>query len=252
MTGLLVSVRSAAEAAIALEAGVQVLDVKEPSRGPLGRADASVIEDILRLTSGRVPVSAALGELAEWILPPASRLPPPASCLLPGLSFAKIGLAGTASFPDWRDAWSKAMAPWPCGTVRVAVAYADWEVALAAPPTEVLENGHTLGCRAALLDTHDKHSGGLFDHLPQAQVAKWIERASDLGMLAVVAGSLDIKAAPRAAALQPDLIAVRGAVCRGGREGAIDAARILALRQALAKTSPSPAPSTAFYLHSLC
>ena len=36
--GLLVSVRSAAEAITALEAGADVIDVKEPSRGALGAA----------------------------------------------------------------------------------------------------------------------------------------------------------------------------------------------------------------------
>ena len=35
--GLLVSVRSAAEAATALAGGADLIDVKEPSRGPLGR-----------------------------------------------------------------------------------------------------------------------------------------------------------------------------------------------------------------------
>ena len=38
MTGLLVSVRSASEARVALAAGVDVIDVKEPNRGSLGAA----------------------------------------------------------------------------------------------------------------------------------------------------------------------------------------------------------------------
>ena len=36
MTGLLVSVRDAAEARVALAAGVDLLDVKEPSPRPIG------------------------------------------------------------------------------------------------------------------------------------------------------------------------------------------------------------------------
>ncbi len=42
MTRLLVSVRSAAEAEIALSAGADLIDVKEPSRGSLGAADPAV------------------------------------------------------------------------------------------------------------------------------------------------------------------------------------------------------------------
>ncbi|MBY0228781.1 MAG: (5-formylfuran-3-yl)methyl phosphate synthase, partial [Gemmataceae bacterium] len=37
MPGLIVSVRSADEARIALENGADLIDVKEPSRGALGR-----------------------------------------------------------------------------------------------------------------------------------------------------------------------------------------------------------------------
>ena len=40
---LLVSVRSAGEAVDALAGGCQILDVKDPSRGSLGRADDSVV-----------------------------------------------------------------------------------------------------------------------------------------------------------------------------------------------------------------
>src|SRR5262245_13850027 len=65
VTRLLVSVRSAAEAHAALAGGADLIDVKEPSRGPLGRADDSVISAVLVAVHGRRPVSAAMGELAD-------------------------------------------------------------------------------------------------------------------------------------------------------------------------------------------
>ena len=65
MAGLLVSVRSVAEAEIALAGGAAIIDVKEPSRGALGRADDTIIADIVRSVAGRAPVSAALGELID-------------------------------------------------------------------------------------------------------------------------------------------------------------------------------------------
>src|SRR5207244_7336185 len=46
MTGLLVSVRSAAEAETALAGGADVVDVKEPRRGALGPADPSVWKQV--------------------------------------------------------------------------------------------------------------------------------------------------------------------------------------------------------------
>ena len=67
MPGLLVSVRSADEARAALAGGADVIDIKEPGRGPLGRADEATWRAVRAEVAGRVPVSAALGELAAWL-----------------------------------------------------------------------------------------------------------------------------------------------------------------------------------------
>ena len=65
--GLLVSVRSVEEARAAVEGGCAVLDVKEPSRGPLGMADPQVIRDTVECgRAAGVTTSMALGEVVEW------------------------------------------------------------------------------------------------------------------------------------------------------------------------------------------
>ena len=66
-TGLLVSVRSAAEALVAMAGGADLIDVKEPSRGSLGAVDPEVLSEICDAVGGRLPISAALGELAESV-----------------------------------------------------------------------------------------------------------------------------------------------------------------------------------------
>ena len=63
MTGLLVSVRSAAEARAALLGGADLIDVKEPLRGSLGAADADRLREISEVVSGQLTLSAAWGEL---------------------------------------------------------------------------------------------------------------------------------------------------------------------------------------------
>ena len=90
MASLLVSVRSASEALAALEGGAAVIDVKEPDRGPLGRADASVWSEVRAAVPYGTPVSVALGELTEWVdgRPQAER------GRLRGFAFRKVGLAG--------------------------------------------------------------------------------------------------------------------------------------------------------------
>src|ERR1700678_3944537 len=81
---LLVSVRAVEEAAAALAGGADLIDVKEPNRGSLGRADDAVIAAVVAIVAGRRPVSAAMGELRD-------RGPP-----FPGpeLAYQKWGLSG--------------------------------------------------------------------------------------------------------------------------------------------------------------
>ena len=74
MSGLLISVRDAEEAHVALSTGVNLIDIKEPSRGSLGRADWAVVTETVRQVAGRVPVSVAMGDWAV-IYHPASRAP---------------------------------------------------------------------------------------------------------------------------------------------------------------------------------
>src|SRR5262245_22244862 len=128
--GLLVSVRSAAEAEAALAGGATLIDVKEPARGSLGFAGWDTIGDGVRAVGGRAPVSAALGELVEWDEKTAG-VPPHHT----PLTFVKWGLAWGNYF-NWREKLLKVRRG---RDGAVAVAYADWFRASAPPPAEVVE-----------------------------------------------------------------------------------------------------------------
>ena len=54
MTGLLVSVRNALEAEFAARGGANIIDVKEPARGPLGCADAQTLRNICDAIGQRI------------------------------------------------------------------------------------------------------------------------------------------------------------------------------------------------------
>ena len=118
--GLLVSVRSAAEAVAALAGGADVIDVKEPDRGPLGAADPDTMAEIVCVVAGRVLVTAAAGELLDIGTRGAMRI---IESLPAGISLCKIGLHGCRDVPGWDELWSQAVArgrahaippgPWP-------------------------------------------------------------------------------------------------------------------------------------------
>jgi uncharacterized protein (UPF0264 family) len=218
MTKLLVSVRNAAEARIALGNGADLIDVKEPLRGPLGAADPATIDTVVAEVAGRVPTSAALGELLS-----ADRISAPHAGRV---DYAKFGLAGCLGASDWAARLQAAVESLPKRVVAVAVAYADWKSARAPDPWEVLSRAQSIGCQVLLVDTFDKHAGPLCQHIARAELARLIATARKREMMCVVAGSLDLNAINDILPLEPDYVGVRGAVCSGGRTGKLDAARL--------------------------
>ena len=244
MMRLLVSVRDADEARIALAAGVDLIDVKEPLRGALGAADAEQIAAVVQEINGRVPVSAALGELfapqqkgvggpfrseVDYEFPTdqiAKWTPDPLAVALAGIQFAKFGLAGATKFSRWRETWAAAIEQLPGGVKNVAVAYADWRTCYAPSPGEVIDQGVALGCAAILIDTYDKTRGGLLEQCPLNELNGWLEIARERNLLTVVGGSLDCDAIRTIAPLRPDFVAVRTAVCETHRAGRMDEIRV--------------------------
>ena len=233
--GLLVSVRSAAEATAALAGGADVIDVKEPTRGSLGSADWVTIQGVVRVVNGTVPVTAAMGELVDLQNGPANEQ----QSIPGGVKAFKIGLAGCANWGGWRSNWRQAIKringnctlsmPRPVG-----VAYADWQAAASPRPHEVLNAAYELSCAAILVDTWSKSSGSLFEHWPPDDLHKFIKTARAGSMSVVLAGSLRGADMSLAASLAPDLVAVRAAACDDGRNGTISTDRVRQLKETIA------------------
>jgi hypothetical protein len=231
MAELLVSVRSAAEAATALAAGAALIDVKEPDHGSLGRAQDGTIAAVVQLVGGRRPVSAALGELLDSPEPFAGT----------GLAYVKWGLAGCTRLPDWQRYLTRAIdrvehkGP-PCR--GVAVAYADWLRADSPPPRVVCAFARAQRCRAFLLDTWRKDGKTLLDWLPVLEVDRLCRLCRASGIRVALAGSLGLEQIKTLLAANPDWFAVRGAVCKGGRRGkAIDPDQVSRLVSLLTDSS---------------
>ncbi len=229
MTRLLVSVRNAKEAGTAFRSGADLIDVKDPAKGSLGAPSPRSVEEVVAAVASEVPVSLALGELPE--LNGEKRISIPY-----GVAFAKIGLAGCARLPDWRERWATFVHNIASTTRPVAVIYADWEVVDAPEPALVLAEATRLSCAAVLVDTCAKGRGTLLDHWPLESIAAWIRAIQQEGMLAVLGGSLSIETIGPVAALGPDYVAVRGAVCRHGREGPLDGELVRQMARRLAST----------------
>jgi uncharacterized protein (UPF0264 family) len=235
---LLVSVRSAQEARIAAAAGASIIDIKEPLRGPLGMAGLSVWREVREVVPTSVPVSVALGELSEWLVPTP---PTPPKESWHGLSYRKIGLAGAG--PDWRSDWRdlRSRLERAPGPPWIAVAYADWQAAGAPDPDSVLEAAlESPAIVGILVDTWDKRHRPDFDHAWRS----WMRGVKSRGKLLALAGGMDLESIPALEAMSPDIIAVRGAACvDGDRTACIDPERVGQLASAISRPDRPAIPA---------
>lgn len=232
MTGLLVSVRDAAEALVALRGGAALIDVKEPHHGSLGAATPEVWREVRRVVSTEVPCSAALGELRD--VTPEQVASWRGS--LPGYQFAKLGLAGCGTIPSWQQQWQDVLQELPTGTSRVAVIYADWQSADAPTPEEILQAAIDSTCSAILLDTFGKAGGPISSYLSQKELSQILGCARAAGLATVLAGSLSADLARELLPLAPNYIAVRGAVCHGSRAGMVEESLVAEFAEILLST----------------
>lgn len=233
---LLVSVTSAEEARIAVEAGADLIDIKNPKRGPMGMADRAIIDAIIVAVQGARPVSVALGELREHT----------GIVSLPkDVSFAKVALAGMAQVSDWQQRLTAVLAPLMVGgddhPRAVAVAYADAPQAEAPPVDDVLAWVLKSPAAGLLIDTAVKDGKGLFDHMSPAQLTAMQTQLNAAGKILALAGGLSSNAFEQAANLRPSIVGVRGAACVGhDRTGTIDAQAVAALVDTVAVARAKP------------
>jgi uncharacterized protein (UPF0264 family) len=222
---LLVSVRNAGEAEAALAGGANWIDLKEPTRGALGAVDAVAAREVAACVAGRAPVSAAAGELMDW---PQAR----ARALLAvnGVSHLKLGLAGFRG-SAWQDQWHAARKEIEsAGKKLAAVIYAD-DVAASCPDrTEILQVAKSAPGGWILIDTYDKSSGTLVEHLSHLELQAVLASARACDHRTVVAGRLTLDSIRKLPLEYVDMIAVRGAACDGDRTGVVCQERVAELR----------------------
>jgi (5-formylfuran-3-yl)methyl phosphate synthase len=267
---LLVSVRNAQEALQAADSGADIIDVKEPDFGSLGFAGAATIRDVVDAVAGRIPVSAALGECLDWPTENRDRRASRFEGMGHSLAFVKLGLAAllpAAAGGTWVDQWTgirrefdacvlsqtvvgcrgdagsevqpPGAGPYDVeGSERgpdwVAVAYADHERAGAPPWREVLEAAESSRCAFLLIDTHGKDGSSTLDWLSESELVNVRQHCRRNQLSFALAGQLNQTHLPIVRRIQPDVFAVRGAVCDElDRCSTVSARKVRSLKTAL-------------------
>lgn len=229
MTGLLASVANLAEARLVQHFGVDVIDLKAPSAGALGALEIASVEEIVTQLDPDTLISATVGDLP---LQPEILDSAVARMWATGVDYVKIGL-----FPggDWRGSISLLKNRARAGARLIAVFFADCE-----PDIKWFDALAAAGFSGVMLDTRDKSLGSLRRIMPAQSLEGFVMNARAHGFICGLAGSLRLEDIESLAALGPDYLGFRGALCRGGsRIDELDREALYAIRKKISATQKS-------------
>ena len=225
MTLFLASVRNEGEAALALAAGADVIDLKEPLRGALGAVTAATVRDCVDAVEHRGFVSATVGDVP---LDAATLQQAALQQHALGVDYVKLGV-----FPG--DGAEEAMRGLDRLARRVQLIFVLFADAL--PGFDAVAVASRIGARGVMLDTMTKDGGSLLEHLTEERLSAFVVHARSEGLLMGLAGSLRAEHVARLLAIEPDLLGFRGALCRRhDRGGTLDPEACSAIRALIPRT----------------
>lgn len=225
MTGLLVSVSNAQEAQIAIDYGVNLLDMKNPAEGALGRLPSALIQEIVSINHGICRTSATIGDLPmqpELIASEVEKL------IETGVEIVKIGFFGQLN----HAACALAASEINQGRVSlVAVMMAD-----ESPDYSEIGIFESAGFHGVMLDTASKNGKGLVDHLTLDEIREFCELAKQHQLMVGLAGSLCPQDISTLAEMGADYLGFRGAACHeSNRKAQLEASKLGLLKEMLHK-----------------
>ena len=198
----LASVTCLNEAQLVLDANVDIIDLKNPAEGSLGALPLATIQEIVKLIDKRKLVSATIGDL---VMDPLLIEPAVQAISETGVDIVKVGFFGSENHVACALSLKKQILN---GTKVVAVLFADQH-----PNFDFMDNLKAAGFYGAMLDTAEKSSGGLLNHLSLEILSAFTQKAKSLNLLSGLAGSLTLNDISMLNECYPDYLGFRGALC---------------------------------------
>ena len=208
MTQLLISVKNVEEALIALDAGADIIDLKDPNIGALGALDEVICTQIVQAINGRKLISATIGEQHASLNALIASIQARAAI---GVDIIKIAVCSHFYAADFIAKVTKLTC---AGTKMVVVFFADEVMDLSL--IAALQNA---GFYGAMLDTRRKQ-GDLLAVQTKSELQNFIELCEKYNLKSGLAGSLKPQYIDELVKLNPTYIGFRGGVCENARRNA--------------------------------
>jgi uncharacterized protein (UPF0264 family) len=216
------------------------VDAKEPRLGSIAPVSPAALRAIRDAVPAGLRVSAALGDVAATEDVTRAFAPLPG-----GLSFVKLGFRGVLDAPRVRTLLAAAVglaSRLERPPAVIAVAYADHDRARALPVEAFPPLVAEAGASGLLVDTCVKEAGNVFDLLAMDELTRVGIALEADELIFALGGSLRADQVKLAAETGATIFGVRGAACRGGRNGAICEELVRQLATAV-RTDRAPSPS---------
>ena len=220
MTGMLASVSNIEEALVVLTEQVDIIDLKNPAAGSLGRLPIEDIARIVDLIDGQCLVSATIGDLPmdkQLIFDAVKEVADTR------VNFVKIGLNTDESAKHVIEYLAQ-LTP---QTKLIAVLFADQN-----PDFRVLDRLNSSGFSGVMLDTFNKSQGSITELMSQAEIQSFVNLAQSKHLLSGLAGSLKSADIPVLMSLKADYLGFRSALCcQQERTHSIQASHLKKIKQ---------------------
>ncbi len=198
MSKILASIQNISEARILINSDIDIIDLKDPSKGALGKLNKNNIKEIINFINKKKLTSSTIGDLPnnkELITKNVDELS------VIDVDFIKIGV--------YENTYISTLSEINSCKKLIAVFFAD----LFLPKKEDLLVLKESGFSGVMIDTSNKKLGNLFNHITFSEVSNFISNSKKLNLLTGIAGSINESHINQIIKLDPNYMGFRGALC---------------------------------------
>jgi uncharacterized protein (UPF0264 family) len=210
---LLISPKNKTEAIEAIKGGANIIDVKNPSEGPLGANFPWVIKEIVDIVPKNIETSCTIGEMPNL---PGSISLAARGAASTGVNYVKAGLSGLKNPEEAINLMLKvvkAVKNFNSEIKVVITGYADAKKINSINPSLIPIITANVSADIAMIDTAIKNGKSIFDFLTEKQIKNFVNSSHKLNLKTALAGSIKKTDLEKIQTFGADILGIRGAAC---------------------------------------